>query len=72
MLYDDHTQMKIMIRFQLQDDDNIISTENVDWNEKKNGGSGKLAVQEEKQLVERFNNSESAKAAPSKEVTILL
>ncbi|XP_060669401.1 uncharacterized protein LOC107428669 isoform X6 [Ziziphus jujuba] len=51
----------------LQDDDNIISTENVDWNEKKNGGSGKLAVQEEKQLVERFNNSESAKAAPSKE-----
>lgn len=60
-----------MICFQLQDDDNIVSTENVDWKEKRYDGSDNLAVLEEKQLAEKFNNSESATAVPSKEVTIL-
>lgn len=64
-------KIKSMICFQLQDDDNIVSTENVDWKEKRYDGSDNLAVLEEKQLAEKFNNSESATAVPSKEVTIL-
>lgn len=62
---------KVVLHFQLQDDDVISSTENPECISKQKGGFDDLPIQEEIKLVENSNPSNSEKTGKSMKVIML-